>query len=242
VGAASVATPPPIPSLPSMEELPDPSVLPFGLRLSVIEFEKDNERNHHVDFITAASNLRAANYGIPVADRTKTKMIAGKIIPAMVTTTSLVTGLVMVEVLRYLGGARTLTAFRNSFTNLALPLFTFSDPVGTAGRNFDRPDGSCVTWTMWDRIDVDLGPKVTVQQMVRHLESTQQFEIFMISLPSAKTIYSAFGAKKDLNRPVVDVARDRGADITSETTHLMLVVAASFGDVDADVPSVRLRI
>ena len=33
--------------------------------LSEIEFEKDDPSNGHIDFITAASNLRARNYGIP---------------------------------------------------------------------------------------------------------------------------------------------------------------------------------
>jgi ubiquitin-activating enzyme E1 len=68
-----------------------------GYRLMPVEFEKDDDTNHHIDFITAASNLRAMNYSIAIADRHKTKQIAGKIIPAIATTTSLVTGLVCLE-------------------------------------------------------------------------------------------------------------------------------------------------
>ncbi|PAV84139.1 hypothetical protein WR25_11353 isoform C [Diploscapter pachys] len=66
-------------------------------KLTAIDFEKDDDTNHHMEFITAASNLRAENYDIQQADMMKTKQIAGKIIPAIATTTAAVSGLVCIE-------------------------------------------------------------------------------------------------------------------------------------------------
>lgn len=42
--------------------------------ITPLEFEKDDDSNLHMDFIVAASNLRAANYGIAYADKHKVKI------------------------------------------------------------------------------------------------------------------------------------------------------------------------
>jgi ubiquitin-activating enzyme E1 len=63
------------------KQLPTPSSL-AGYRMTPCEFEKDDDTNFHIDFITACSNLRATNYKIAEADKLKTKQIAGKINPS----------------------------------------------------------------------------------------------------------------------------------------------------------------
>ena len=63
-----------------------------GLELNSLDFDKDDDM--HIDFVTACSNLRAVNYKITPSDKHNTKLIAGKIMPAIATTTSMVAGLV----------------------------------------------------------------------------------------------------------------------------------------------------
>lgn len=76
----------------------------LNFAITPLDFEKDDDNNLHMDFIVAASNLRAANYSIAPADKHKSKLIAGKIMPAIATTTSLVAGCVVLELYKLAQG------------------------------------------------------------------------------------------------------------------------------------------
>ena len=130
----------PLPAAISSEEeekniictLPKPDTV--KVQLNPVEFEKDDDTNYHIAFITAASNLRASNYSIKNASLHETKGIAGRITPAIATTTALVTGLVNLELLKYIDGKGNLEKYKNAYLNLALPMFNFSEPVPCSKR------------------------------------------------------------------------------------------------------------
>ncbi len=71
----------------------------FGAR----EFSKDHPLD--LDFVTAATNLRAAMFAIPLQSRWEVKSIAGNIVPAIATTNAAVAGLQVLEALKLLRGA-----------------------------------------------------------------------------------------------------------------------------------------
>lgn len=176
-------------------KLPPPKS--FGdLRLEAVEFEKDDDTNHHIDFIAAASNLRAENYKIPTADKHKTKFIAGKIIPAIATTTALVTGLVNFELFKIVDGKDDIEQYKNGFINLALPFFGFSEPIASPKGTYKGPDGDVTIDRLWDRFEVE---DITLQQFIDHFK-TKGLDITMISSGVSLLYASFYGQAKVKDR------------------------------------------
>ncbi|KAK7194271.1 ubiquitin-activating enzyme E1 [Novymonas esmeraldas] len=250
----------------TMEHLP-PAARFGARRMCAEEFDKDDNANHHIEFITHCSNLRARAYGIPVADFNQTKRIAGNIIPAMVTTTSLVTGLVGFEMLKYLltqfhharsattpgdhrvylaadeDPAKLVTLYRSAFVNIALPFIAFSDPIVAQSRSYALPSGKSLRWGIWDRIDVAEGRDMPVKELVQLLHDRYELEVFMIALTNGKMIYTEFGGKaKDKEKRVSDVAQEKGEKLQDGIDYFDLVVTGMIGEEeDVDVPIIRYR-
>lgn len=152
------------------------------------EFEKDDDSNFHIDFINAAANLRATNYEIKNCDRNKTKMIAGKIIPAIATTTAMITGQVTSEIYKVVQGYTKLEDMRNSFINLALPLFALSEPMPVnkiKDKDYDPIAMAAVKsipqeYTIYDKITIDEG-SMTIQQLFDYLDTKFGIEVYLLA-------------------------------------------------------------
>jgi ubiquitin-activating enzyme E1 len=129
-------------------------------KIEAVEFEKDQDANFHIDFITASSNMRAWNYRLKLASRHQVKMIAGKIIPALATTTASVCGLVGIELVKIIQD-KPLDMFKDSSNSLGINGYFFSEPMppAKAKNEFDPIELSEVIcypagFTKWDKIRV----------------------------------------------------------------------------------------
>ncbi|KZT41096.1 ubiquitin activating enzyme [Sistotremastrum suecicum HHB10207 ss-3] len=220
-------------------KLPPPSSL-AGYRLTPVDFEKDDDTNFHIDFITAASNLRALNYNIPTADKHTTKQIAGKIIPAIATTTSLVTGLVCLELYKIIDKKSKLEDYNNGFVNLALPFFGFSDPIGAQKQKYGTTE-----WTLWDRFEFKNDP--TLQDIIQWFQKEHKLDIGMVS-QGVSMLWSSFIPKKKANERLgmklsALVENVSKKPIPPHVKHLLLEVMATDEEgEDVEVPFIIVRI
>lgn len=175
-----------------MKELDNLAQSCTNTKASPLEFEKDDDQNFHIDFIAAASNLRASNYSIPLEDKMKVKLVAGKIIPAISTTTSAVTGLSLVELFKVLQG-KEVSTLRNGMIDLGTNNYVLfeRDPPRKSRSHVEstyipeqdytyRRKVICVPegFTKYDFIPITITPATTVKEFAdilsMHLNATQK--------------------------------------------------------------------
>ena len=164
------------------------------------EFEKDDDANWHIDWVTAASNLRAKNYGIPQSDRAQTKGIAGRIIPAISTTTAAVSGLVLLEMVKYLCGFDKVDSFRSTFINLAEPVLVYSDPIEAS-----QIDVAGVKMNSWTKFEYSKNS--TLGEFKSYYEQMFKTNVSMIVVGSTM-VYAEFLGAESLDKSMAQVMRE----------------------------------
>jgi ubiquitin-activating enzyme E1 len=200
-----------------------------------IEFEKDNDENNHINFITATSNMRAINYGIEPVNSYATKGIAGKIIPALATTTSMIAGLACMEFYKVLHKYKTVGEYRNTFANLALPLFCISNPIEAPTYKICGK-----SLTMWDTFSYSRD--ILLKDLIENMESKYEFEIDTVNFNSFiifSPILSAEQLTKRLDMKITDIIESFFNKVESSTISLNFSIYSD-DDNEDNLPSIIL--
>ncbi|XP_074650739.1 ubiquitin-like modifier-activating enzyme 6 [Tubulanus polymorphus] len=196
-----------------------------------VSFEKDDDSNGHIDFIYCCASLRAMMYNIEREDRLHVKRIAGRIVPAIATTTAAVSGLVSIELLKLVKQV-SLEEYKNCFLNLALPIVVLSEP-GPVQRTIIK-DG--LSFTLWDFWKLTGNKDFTLQQFINHFKEKYGFEASAV-LHGARMVYVPImpGHKKRLNMTMVKLLKP-----TRDKKYMDLIVSLET-DSHEDVPGPPVR-
>jgi ubiquitin-activating enzyme E1 len=193
------------------------------------EFEKDDDTNYHISWVTAASNLRAMNYSITMADRQQTKGVAGRIIPAISTTTSAVSGLILLEMMKYLMGIKDVTKYRSTFINMADPLLVYSDPI-VAG----TIEVAGVKMNSWTKFEYKVDS--TLEEFKKYYEDMFKVQISMIVIGTSM-IYADF-IENDMTKLLSQLICET-MECETVPSNVTFTLAA---ENDVDIPAISIML
>ena len=204
-------------------------------RLVPIPFEKDDDTNFHMELITSLANLRARNYSIQEVDKLQAKLIAGRIIPAIATSTAVATGLVCLELYKVLQNVK-LESYRNTFGNLSLPLFAMAEPIPPKIFEYNN-----MKWSLWDRWIIE--GDITIQELLDWFVA-KGLTSYSISCGPALIYNNLFPKHKErLNKKVLEIVKTVAKlEIPEYRKHFDLVVACEDDEgEDVDIPLVSIK-
>jgi len=164
-------------------------------KITAVEFEKDVDENHHIDWITAATNMRSWNYYIEPSLKSTVRMTAGKIIPAIATTTATITGFVQIEIFKQVFGLKheahrgvTLDLGTNAFRCELLPdpivKKDFKEKVEKGEDEMQRKIIETQQWrsfpqkgvSVWDKMVINRGD-LSWAELVKEIETTYPVKV-----------------------------------------------------------------
>jgi ubiquitin-activating enzyme E1-like protein 2 len=196
------------------------------------DFEKDDDSNFHIDFLAACANLRARMYAIKEVERLKVKGIAGRIMPAIATTTAAVSGCVSTELVKIVKGCE-MEEHRNLFMNLALPFWGFAEPVAPEKKMLTDKVGVTL-WDQWE-IKTDKGGDMTLQEFVDAVKSQYDLDVGGVFKGAMMVYVPMFpGHKRRLGKKMKELLRHDG-----KLEYQDLTVTFSDGKEDVSGPPVR---
>lgn len=205
------------------------------IKFKEINFEKDSKNKNQYNFIYSCSNLRAINYQIPQSDFIKIKTLSSNIIPSIVTSNAVITGLVsmqiyllaslMIEKEKYnnnlLETKNALRLFRNYYIDLGKNNYSYSYiPEKILITNNNLPNKY---WSAWDSITIK-GP-LLIRDLIK--EFYDKYDIRISSIFSGNSmLYNAIHDEKENIEKKVECLYQKvtGLSISEHKKYLVLEI------------------
>jgi len=159
------------------------------------DFEKDDDSNFHIDFIYSMANCRSLCYKLDEMDWITTKLKAGRIVPALATTTASIAGLQTLEMIKIISEFKRVD-LKSHNLNLAVPVLTIQEPYEPPVNKLTEE----LKVTIWDRWNIKNFGKGTLQQMMTQIEDTYKgLEVIDVKMGNTD-IYAQFFMNMNNNK------------------------------------------
>lgn len=183
----------------------------------------------------AMGNCRAASYKLDPMDWLQVKLKAGRIVPAMATTTAAIAGLQALELVKLLRKVKK-EDHRNAFLNLAVPIMQASEPGDVQKTKLTDK----IETSLWDRWEVD-AKDLTLREVMAKVEEKYEGLVVRDVLRGNAPIYfhaimNAAGKEKEkesaLNTPLASLlaAQAGNADEEAESYVDLTITCSAKGD------------
>ena len=202
------------------------------------EFEKDNDSNGHIEFLYAASNLRANNFRIKNCDIYKVKTISGKITPAIATTTAGIVGLVSLQ-LYTLNQIEDINFLRDCNFNLAFNNYMFMSPIQCEVIKEKKEGIKFIPekFTIWDFIEI-LGP-MTIREFKQYFKDKYNINLYMISSNNINIYDLNKGEEKIDNKIEVVYNEVSKIKLYDKKRFLILDISGNIDNFIAKTPKIK---
>ena len=210
----------------------------------ISDFEKDDDSNGHIEFLYAASNLRANNFRLGNCDINKVKMIAGKITPAIATTTAAITGLVSLQ-LYTLKQTENINFMRDCNMNLSFNNYMFIKPIKCIFEK-DRMDIDKTKYkfipenfTIWDLIEIN--ETLTIKQFIEYMK--EKYNVVVNSINSNNlNLYDSIKNNIKINNKIEEIYNEISKiKIFENKTFLIIDIYGKIGNFEIKMPKIKYK-
>jgi ubiquitin-activating enzyme E1 len=182
--------------------------------LDIINIDFDKNVSEHIKIITEISNLRNTQYNIEKTTYENTYFTTGKIIPALITTTSVIAGYQILEYINLIinKNSMDINDFTNRELNLNINYNGGNSPIEVKKHIFTN----ILKITLWNKIYIKT---TNVNEIIKYVENLYNKEIRMITNGN-KTLYDSYNPNKIL------------CDVINIDEHIELI----YDDIDIAIP------
>ena len=210
------------------------------------EFDKDDDKKGHIEFLYAFTNLRAENYNIEKCDFSKVKMISGKIVPAIASTTAAIVGIVALQ-LYIFKATEDIKYLRNCYFDLARNVICFENPrmskyIKDGNDKLEKnqkkfkliPD----KFSIWDYLTIN--ESFSIKNFIDYIK--KKYDVEVTSIFSNKiNLYLKGNSKSDiLDKKMEEIYNSLSKiKLYENKKYLMLEISGTAGDFIAKMPSIK---